>query len=271
MKKIILISFFGILIRCQLIDKKGEFDVFKTPSITNSQFDDSIKSKAYQANHISEVFPTFIGKFKFQDEIDITPKNYDTINEENPIYEDYIYDYSPFGQYDTIDVNGLELLVDYETTVKYNRYFEFESTLYHYFPVYFINSTNTDKAFYGKDGYVFGIQEAKDGGEWRPIEGRGFDFCGNGRWGLIVHPREFILILMRKYEGDYETKMRVRFEVNENIFVSSPFIGKINKNQFSIQDSSYLERRLQETGGKASSWLFYGAIPKGEDWVLKAN
>jgi len=268
-KEIILIVVVGTLICCQTINDKVEVVVFNTPQIINSQFDDSIKSTLFHAISISEVFPAFIGKFKFQDIIDINPVKRDTI-----IYKDFVDGYSRIRLNDSLDVNGFELIADYENSVKYNRYYEYDSTLYNYYPVYFVNSTNTDKVFYGKDSYVFGIQEAlvkEKYGEWRPIEGRGFDFCGNGRWGLIVHPQEFVLVLMRKYDGDYETEIRVRFEVGENIFVSRPFKGKINKSQFSIQDSSYLERRLKETDGKAATWLFYGAITKEEEWTVKTN
>jgi hypothetical protein len=266
-KILLLPLFIGTLISCQPTSEKSELTVFKSPQIVNSQLNDSIKSTLYQAEYVSEVFPTFVWKFKFQEEIDINPEKRDTT-----VYKDFIDKYSRRGLTDSLGINGLELIVDYDNSVKYNRYYQYDSSLYDHYPVYFVNSTQTDKVFYGKDSYVFGIQEAVDNikyGEWRPIEGRGFDFCGNGRWGLIVHPQEFILVLMRKYEGDYETKMRVRFEVGENIFVSRPFKGRINEHQFSIQDSSYLEKRLQETNGKAATWLFYGAVPKEEEWAVK--
>lgn len=162
--------------------------------------------------------------------------------------------------------------MDYESSVKYNRNYQNDSTLYDHYPVYFVNSTNTDKVFFGKDSYAFGIQEAIAKEKyiiWRPIEGRGYDFCGNGHWGLIVHPREFVLVLMRKYEGDYETELRVRFKVDENIVISRPFKGRINVSQFSVRDGSYIEKELQETDGKAATWLFYGSHPKEEEWVMK--
>jgi hypothetical protein len=266
-KEIILTIVIGTLISCQSNSDKCELAEFEVPQIINTQFNDSTKSIPYQAEFITEVFPSFVGKFKFQKEIDINPENRDTT-----IYKDFIEEYSRRRLTDSIDINGLELIVDYDNSVKYNRYYQYDSSLHDHYPVYFVNSTKTDKVFYGKDSYVFGIQEAVDKGkygEWRPIEGRGFDFCGNGHWGLIVHPNEFVLVLMRKYEGDYETKMRVRFEVGDNIFVSRPFNGRINESQFSIRDSSYLEQRLQETDGKAATWLFYGAVPKEEEWAVK--
>lgn len=256
-----------MLMGCQNNTENCESEEFKSPEIINTQFNESIKSIPYQAEFVSEVFPSFIGKFKFQEEIDINPEKRDTSFD-----KDFVY--APREQTDSLDVNGLELIVDYDISVKYNRYYGLDSSLYNHYPVYFVNSTKSDKVFYGKDSYVFGIQEALDEkkfGKWRPIEGRGFDFCGNGRWGLIVHPQEFILILMRKYEGDYNTDMRVRFEVAENIFVSRSFKGIMNKSQFSIQDGSYFEQKLQETDGRAATWLFYGAVPNEKEWAVKTN
>lgn len=266
-KEIILIIVIGTLLSCQTNSEKSELTEFEAPQIINTQCNDSIKSIPYQAEFVTEVFPSFVGKFKFQEKIDVNPEKRDTT-----IYRDFIEGYSLRRLTDSIDINGLELIVDYNNTVRYNRYYQFDSTLYDHYPVYFVNSTKTDKVFYGKDSYAFGIQEAVENekyGNWRPIEGRGFDFCGNGEWGLIIHPGEFILVLMRKYKGDFNSDMRVRFEVGENIFVSRSFKGSLNESQFSIQDSSYLEQRLQETDGKAATWLFYGAVPKEEEWAVK--
>lgn len=84
---------------------------------------------------------------------------------------------------------------------------------------------------------VFGVQEAINDTEkedWKPIEVMGFDFCGNGRWGLVVHPKEFIVVLMRKYSGDYETEIRTKFKIGNTFFVSEPFQGEINESQFTM-------------------------------------
>ncbi|HMR88979.1 MAG TPA: hypothetical protein PKD51_12535 [Saprospiraceae bacterium] len=229
---------------------------------------DTINSKLYKEESISEVFPIFAGKFKFHDSIDVNPKTIQKVKQ-----DDYLGGYSSIGLSDSFDVNGLEIYIDYDKSVQYTRFFEYDSTNYIYYPVYFVNSTNSKKVFFGKDRYVFGIQEARDKKEfgiWLPIESRGFDFCGNGHWGLIVHPKEYVVVLMKKYFGNYQTEMRVRFEVGENIFVSKPFTGRINEKQFSIKDSSFIQKELLETNGIAASWLFYGAVPKEEYWAGKS-
>lgn len=263
---IIFLLLFGLLSACGPEQNAFEHEVFEFPEIVNSQFADTIPSELFESNHVSEVFPTFAGKYKFGERIDISPEKRDT-----SLYREYIEQYPRIDIEDTLDITGFEIVIDYQTTIKYNKYRQ-DSTLYDHYPVYFINSTNTDKVFPGKDSYVTGIQEALDTekwGEWRPIEARGYDFCGNGRWGLIVHPKEFVLVLMRKYKGDFETKLRVRFQLGENRYVSKPFNGVVNPNQFSIQDSSYLKQELNETSGHAADWLFYGASPDKKEWAEK--
>lgn len=71
---------------------------------------------------------------------------------------------------------------------------------------------------------------------------------------------------MKKYKGDYKTKLRVRFKLSNSIYVSSAFEGFINRDQFLIRDSSYFKRQLQESDGKDARWLFYGASIKKEKW-----
>ncbi len=214
----------------------------------------------FVANSIEGVYPRLIGKFAFKQKLDINPHLLDTIP-----YDDFIDPYTKGDIPDRLDVNGLDLVVDYESTIAYNAYYNIgDSAAYTYFPVYFVNSSNQDKVLYGKDSYVLGIQEAVDRKEhngWYPIESRGFDFCGNGKWGLIIHPQEFVLVLMRKYKGPYLSRMRVRFKNAENIMVSKSFKGTLNHSQFSVADSSYLLQRLQESPANAANDLFYGSSP----------
>lgn len=110
---------------------------------------------------------------------------------------------------------------------------------------------------------MFAIQEAlDDNGDWRPIEGRGFDFCGNGYWGLKIHSNEFMTILFPKYAGDFKTKIRVRIKNHDIIYVSRPFEGTINKKQFYFgkdRDYHYCEDDKNKTG--AIQHVFYGSIP----------
>lgn len=267
--RIIFIVFVGTFLNCKTESGEVEDIAFKLPFIFNSHYGDTLNSSLFMAELITEIFPIFAGKYKFKDTIDVNPETIDKIAQ-----EDYFGGYSSTRLGDSADVNGFELYVDYSKSVLYNNYYKYDKNKFIYYPVYFVNSTNSNKVFFGKDSYAFGIQEARDKAEqgfWRPIECRGFDFCGNGHWAIIVHPRELVLILMRKYDGNYETEMRVRYEVGDNIFVSKPFVGKICESQFYLRESSRVQKRLHKTEATEASWLFYGAIPKEEEWGGKSH
>ena len=268
LSKIPLIVIISFLFSCDF--KEEENMRFTFPVINNSQLSDTTKKVLPRLQHINSVFPSFVGKYKFQDQIDINPEIDDT-----SYYNDFIWDYSRVRIDDSLDVNGFDLIVDYNTTIYYNKYYGiYSSTVFAHYPVYFVNSSKTDKIFLGKDSYVFGVQEARlkyKYSEFNPIEVRGFDFCGNGTWGLKVEPNEFVLVLMSKYDGDYETALRARFKMGECIYVSKPFLGKIDTNQFHLPDSSYIIDELQKTHGKAAEWLFYGAKIKDEEWQIDQN
>lgn len=141
---------------------------------------------------------------------------------------------------------------------------------YFYFPVYVVNETSRTKLFIGKDSYVFGIQEAIDtskwvSGEWRPIESRGNDFCGNGYFGLKIHPGEFVMFLVPKYEGSEKQTMRVRLQIGESIYISHSYEGTFNLKQFDVKKESWIYDRLQVDKSSTIQWMFYGATPKGFD------
>lgn len=238
---------------------------FQLPKVINTQYAITTKKQVLEPESLSEVFPSFIGKYKFGEVVDLNMEKQDTST-----WQDYISEYS-INQNDSLDVNGFELIVDYNNEVYFNRFFEYDSVLFAHYPVYFVNSTNSNKIFIGKDSHAFGIQEAKalEGfSAWRPIESSSFDSCGNGGWGLIIKPGEFAVMLMRKYGGETETDLRVRAQMGNSTFVSKPFKGVVNQKQFNIDEGSYAFRILRDRNSKALYWLFYGATPKTkEGWI----
>lgn len=260
----VFLSFLAISYSCQKVPNPSP--EFQFPELINSDIPDSIERKFFQSDSIAEVFPLFIGKFSVSDDtIDIRLQ--DDGGEE--LYgSHFLRQKTNVGIEDSLDVNGFEVYVDYQTDVKYYDLYRSEI----YYPVYFVNTSSSDKVFLGKDNYAFGIQEAydlcDDDGAWKPVEARGFSFCGNGYWGLVVKPQEFVLILMRKYEGNMETAIRLRFSVGESIYVSKPFMGYVNEKQFSYGQE--LKEHLRRTNGVDAFWLFYGAVPEQSEWIVKS-
>lgn len=123
-----------------------------------------------------------------------------------------------------------------------------------HYPCYIVNETKNDKLLKGKDSHIYAIQEAQDSnGHWFPIENYMFDFCGNGGREYIIHSNEYMLVLFRKYHGNYKTKIRVVIENNNCIYTSNAISGYINYSQF------YLNRRDDyERYKKKVNQIIYG-------------
>lgn len=258
MKTIATIILLTIILSCNRTDKtQRASSIFTKPRIIQP-YTEGIIGYIY-IDYVSECYPRFAGKHKFTDTLFIPEKRYlDTTYHNDFIDPRVIWDE------DSIRADGFELIPDYSSNV-YRNDFENEYANYFY-PVYIVNQTPTVKSFIGKDSRVFGLQEALDtNGYWRPIEGQGFDFCGNGYWRLKVHPQEFITVLFPKYSGNYKTKIRVRIENGENIYVSQPYDGTINEKQLYLKKESYLYNDLIENKSSAIQNLFYGATPFGAE------
>ena len=64
---------------------------------------------------------------------------------------------------------------------------------------------------------------------------------------------------MRKYEGDYETDMRVRIKLWNTIYVSKPFRGTMNKDQFNVPKKASYAKHFDKSKRYDVSKYFYGA------------
>jgi hypothetical protein len=256
--QIVLLGFIYFLLGERVNMGRGSVAIDTVESVTVPKFkmpilkvgkQDNFPKTFFTANNISRVFPRVMGKFKFADTVSV--------------FEDKVEKgwRMSIPRDSMPDFNGFELKVDYAHEIYLPQYNQ--DTLYAYYPVYFINSTQTNKVFFGKDSYTFGIQEALQGySDWLPIERKGFDFCGNGHWQMIVEPGEFILVLMRKYKGSETTYLRVKFRMGASTYVSEGFKGQISPEQKYLKDDYALES-LMKSRGKAARYMFYG----GGSWL----
>jgi hypothetical protein len=217
------------------------------------QKDINKQKSLFEANYISETTPPFLGKSKYKDTISIPYSG--EINTKS--YKDFYY-----------EENKSQILNGFEITPIYNsniyRTIENDSVkIYNYYPVYITNQTPSIQYFNGKDSHIFGIQEALDtNGRWYPIEMEAFDFCGDGNWKIEVKTEEFLICLFPKYKGNFKTKLRVRITNGNNILVSKPFEGIINRNQFYVHKDTWYFEDIVKNNGNFAKKLFYGAIPK---------
>jgi len=226
--------------------------VFKKPIVVQMPFEDSARYLSY--NFMNGSYPEFIGKSPFSDTLTVTMEGRLHYKDRDIVFPELI------GITDTTRTDGLELFTDYSSTIVRNPY-GLELAEYNY-PVYIVNQTSGVKVISGKDSHLFGIQEALDSnGNWRPIEFKGHDFCGVGRYGVKLYPNEYALLAFPKYQGNFKTKLRVRIKNGNNIYVSQPFDGTINERQFYLEKDEYLRKSLLEYKAEIIENTFYGAWP----------
>lgn len=259
----IIILFLLTLGACKHQDKSviSVCNNFNLPVIVQAPTKDTIEFK--KSDFLNECWFSFYCKHKFTDTLYIDKH----LKEDTTYRSDFILNYSRPYNNDTLTTDGFQIFVDYKSTI-YNKEVYLPKGEY-YFPVYVVNETSRTKVFIGKDNYVFGLQEASDTKNydlWRPIESRGFDFCGNGYYGLKIHPGEFVMFLVPKYAGKEKGLMRIRLLIGESIYLSQSFVGTFNRKQFNIKKDSWAYERLKEDKSLAIQRLFYGSIPKGYDF-----
>ncbi|MBC7949670.1 MAG: hypothetical protein H7Y42_17420 [Chitinophagaceae bacterium] len=208
---------------------------FKLPFIIQTNSDSVL---AWDTGHMNEVYPPFIGQFRFTDRINLdSPFEDRRIDEKQFRWERRFYDF------DTLSSDGLEIYPDYNKTIKLG-WSPLTKLSNLYFPLYVVNKTNSPKMFTGKDSHVFAIQEARDVnlyGGWYAIELEGFDFCGHGRFRRKILPNEFVMILIPKYSGPDSTYLRTRIRIGASTIVSRPYKGNFCRGQFRLPQDRILE------------------------------
>lgn len=235
---------------------------FHLPVIVQKHLNDTIEYM--KVDFLNGIYFKFAGKYKFTDTLFLDK---DFIHGDTSPEADIVRERSRPERKDSLTTDGFQVFPDYKTSIYYKE--PYYSNTFCYFPVYVVNETSTTKIFFGKDSHVFGIQEAVDVTDywdnWRPIEARGFDFCGNGYFGIKVHPGEFVMFLVPKYQGEEKNIMRIRLEIGESLYISGPYVGTFNAKQFEILKTTYIYRCIKDPKNRLPFDLFYGAIPKGYD------
>jgi len=255
---LILIFFSGCSGNKTKVDIPGNFSL---PRVF--QYDNSIKdSLSYiKSDCIIDASTFFIQKFKFGDTVEINNRG---MKEMTDLGSDLIVgdSLSLRRLRDSLTSDGLEVIPDYKMSIPIN--WPSISNGY-YYPIYVVNETSSDKLFTARDRYVSAIQEAKDKqGEWRPVESKRFDFTGNGRWALVIHPNEFALFITAKYEGTFKTLMRVRMRIGDVTYLSKAFEGSVNEKQFLLKPDSYQYNEFKKDKSISITRRFLGATPLEE-------
>jgi hypothetical protein len=182
----------------------------------------------------------FIGKYGFADTIDFKlrkSRRSDTL--------DYFTRADSRYHRGVMPTDGLELFIDTSTTIINNA-----TT---YYPLYIVNETGYDKYF----SHYNVIIEAEKEMQFYPIECNDYIVCGYGMFVTRIKPKEFVLMLIRKYKGNVKTQMRVSISSGGNIIKSLPYYGTINSGQFYSRHNFM----FSQAPARAIQFYFNGAIP----------
>ena len=130
---------------------------------------------------------------------------------------------------------------------------------YETFPLFVFNNSNENRIveYNVLNGDVFAIQEAQNSnGEWKPIEYVEIHkACGNGL-NFNLKSKHFLVSAVKKYSGDFQTNLRVKFYSLGNVYYSNVYKGSINKTQFNTNEVlEQLKLRYKESTPQYKSKL----------------
>lgn len=103
-----------------------------------------------------------------------------------------------------------------------------------YFAGYLVNTTSSTFRAERQDGSLIMIQEALDKDKkWKPIEYWVYSGCGNSYfYPLKLDSGKCVLVPIKKYAGNFKTKIRLKFKYSKAVMYSTPFEGAIDEAQF---------------------------------------
>ena len=233
--------------------KQDSRAAFSIPRIAQAK--DSISSDSLvHTDHLEVASIRYWGKFRFAESINLTAKP------DSFPSGDHIHGGPNNSRLDpTIGTDGLQIASVYAATIVISDGYSGGASKY---PVFLYNETTRPKVLWGKESRVFAIQEAVDSsGWWRPIEGTPNFSDGFGQWGEVIHPGQFVAFGMTKYEGNYETELRIRLLNGNMMYVSQPVRGDINYAQFRLEPSSYYSELMAKDPLTTIIRSFYWSVP----------
>ncbi|MEY4902978.1 MAG: hypothetical protein RLZZ292_793 [Bacteroidota bacterium] len=198
-----------------------------------------------------------MGIYGFGDTVFVSKKG-EFLTNANRYVENFTKIRTYFSQFSS---DGLELIVDTINVAKFDSEYE-KGT---YTPIYVVNSTFTSKVIMGRDYEFNGLQEARTLEEYTyfcPIEGEVQPGCGCCAMVAELKPKQFAVILVRKYKGKLKTQLRTRLSIGENLYVTKPYTGYIDTAQFYFSPMSFVKEKMAEKNKFFSlHHYFYGSTP----------
>jgi hypothetical protein len=102
----------------------------------------------------------------------------------------------------------------------------------------FLKNNSKDSISLSKqDWHLYLIQEAKnENGKWKPIEYWSYSWCGNSYSSEKVESQKIFKTETENYNGTFETEIRFKFLIENEIFYSNTLKSKIDLSQFEIPE-----------------------------------
>ena len=126
------------------------------------------------------------------------------------------------------------------------------------YPVFIRNTSKDTVHIDNQNGNLFIIQEAKNKkGEWKQIEYWVYATCGNSYAYTSLGPNDIVVLKKMKYQGSFETEMRLKLRTNNRLVYSKPFKGSINIEQFDLENIDvFTKRSLKNRDKKYTDYIF---------------
>ncbi len=237
------------------VSQPCERERFSTPIWVDSLNDE--KTEAFTANCIGSNKPIFMGIYDFGDSI-FVPIKANFLANANKYVENYTKNRAYFENFSS---DGLELIVD---TINAAKVYNGVQTN-NFTPIYIVNSTLSSKHIIGRDYEINGLQEAvfDSGHSWiYPIEGEVNHSCGCCPMFAELKPKQFAVILVKKYTGKFKTHLRTRLSIDGNIYITKLYTGCIDTMQFYFSPKSLIKKRIDEKDDRIDLFYdFYGSVP----------
>ncbi len=133
------------------------------------------------------------------------------------------------------------------------------------FSIFIKNNLNENLILVPQDNSLYLIQEALDEKKtWKPIEFFGYSTCGNSYdRKLDFKENQIVELSSKKYNGNFNTKIRFKLLLNNKIYYSNEINSNINNSKFKKSDWFFKFSDIYKGQSKKEieNWLFLNKSP----------
>ena len=217
---IIFLSCIFYLLSCEQNKKEPKYVEIKLID----RFTNELKLDSANSLTVSEISPLYIGRIT--NEIIISYQNCETVSKTKNR-----------KKYKTPRANSLEIFIDTTRTIGipmgFYRHSKEEKRNDKIAYPFFMKNISKDTMNIGYAEFLPIIIEAKDrNGNWNAIQKKFTFDCGTGIQNFYFAPNNIIISSMKKFNGTFKTKLRLKYDFVGTEIYSNIIDGEINEKQF---------------------------------------